>query len=472
MLNACNTATNPGRTAAPDHDIPGKNSVKIAETPRATGIQSSLLPSQRNRRSAIPSGTAKTSPDTAGNSCLTTSASPLQPDKPFQQIVFRNDHDTTISLLEGTVLKFPARFFIFDGTKKEVKTPVTLLVKEFYKNSDILTAGITTRSDGDILETGGMVYLEATSEGKRCVPAPGKFFELRFPYSGDMKGMQLFDGYKDENRKISWKPAPKEPSNEIFTVVENQPEYPGGETALYANFINNIRYPKEAKELGISGTVFLTFVVEKDGSCQDIRVLRDIGDGCGEEAIRVMKMMPPWNPGKQRGVSVRVQLTLPVRFILDGSWGSAGPASQANARFNFPDSTYKPIPRQINQESTYSRILRSGKLGWLNCDRYIIFSNPLITFTIEDDHPDESDMAMIYRKVRIVLSPSWIRNGKIVFSGVPQNEKVTIVGTRHRQNRLYLATRETVISASTEPQLVYIEVTEKQYRDTIDGLSR
>ncbi len=81
-------------------------------------------------------------------------------------------------------------------------------------------------------------------------------------------------------------------------------------------------------------------------------------------------------------------------------------------------------------------------------------------------------MAMIYRNVRVVLTPSWIRNGKFAFPGVPQNEKVTIVATRHRQNRFFLATRETVISASPEPQLDFKEVTEKQYRDAIDGLSR
>ena len=119
-----------------------------------------------------------------------------------------------------------------------------------------------------------MVYLEATSEGKTCIPVLGKSFELRFPYPVDTKEMRLFDGYEDENGKISWKPATPEPCNEIFTVVEDQPGYPGGETAMYANFINNIRYPKEAKKLGISGTVFLTFVVEKDGSYPEIRKTR------------------------------------------------------------------------------------------------------------------------------------------------------------------------------------------------------
>ncbi|MCK9422782.1 MAG: energy transducer TonB [Bacteroidales bacterium] len=103
---------------------------------------------------------------------------------------------------------------------------------------------------------------------------------------------------------------------EIFTVVEEQPGYPGGEEARISFLQSNIKYPEEAKELGIQGKVFVTFVVEVDGSITDVRVLRGIGGGCDEEAIRVVKSMPKWIPGKQRGVPVRVQFNLPIKFTL------------------------------------------------------------------------------------------------------------------------------------------------------------
>ena len=103
---------------------------------------------------------------------------------------------------------------------------------------------------------------------------------------------------------------------ELFTVVEEQPCYPGGDDARILYLQNNIRYPEEAKELGIQGKVFVTFVVETDGSLTDIKVLRGIGGGCDEEAIRVIKNMPKWIPGKQRGVQVRVQFNLPINFKL------------------------------------------------------------------------------------------------------------------------------------------------------------
>ena len=103
---------------------------------------------------------------------------------------------------------------------------------------------------------------------------------------------------------------------EIFTVVENDPEFPGGMDALYKYLRENIKYPQIAKENNITGRVFVTFVVEKDGSIANPRILRDIGGGCGQEAIRVVKAMPKWTPGKQRGKPVRVQFNLPVSFNL------------------------------------------------------------------------------------------------------------------------------------------------------------
>jgi len=105
---------------------------------------------------------------------------------------------------------------------------------------------------------------------------------------------------------------------EIFTVVEESPSFAGGEESRIKFLQQNISYPQVAKEAGIQGTVFVTFVVEVDGSVSDVKVLRGIGGGCDEEAIRVVRSMPKWSPGKQRGRPVRVQFNMPIKFILQG----------------------------------------------------------------------------------------------------------------------------------------------------------
>lgn len=125
----------------------------------------------------------------------------------------------------------------------------------------------------------------------------------------------------DDTKNIEITPVVIEQEEEvveeaIFTVVENDPEFPGGMEALYKYLAQNMKYPQLARDNGITGKVYVTFVVEKDGSIANPKVLRDIGGGCGQEAIRVIKSMPKWTPGKQRGKPVRVQFNLPVNFSL------------------------------------------------------------------------------------------------------------------------------------------------------------
>lgn len=108
----------------------------------------------------------------------------------------------------------------------------------------------------------------------------------------------------------------EEVEEEIFVFVEDNPEFPGGEQAMYSFLRDNIKYPQLARENNITGKVYIKFVVEKDGSISNVRIMRDIGGGCGNEAVRVVKSMPKWKPGKQRGKAVRAEFNLPVQFNL------------------------------------------------------------------------------------------------------------------------------------------------------------
>lgn len=108
----------------------------------------------------------------------------------------------------------------------------------------------------------------------------------------------------------------QKPDSPLFTVVEEMPQFPGGEEARMKYMQENIKYPVDAKKKGIQGKVFVSFVVEKDGKVSDVKVLRGIGGGCDEEAVRVISNMPDWIPGKQKGEAVRVQFNTPIHFTL------------------------------------------------------------------------------------------------------------------------------------------------------------
>ena len=109
---------------------------------------------------------------------------------------------------------------------------------------------------------------------------------------------------------------PKEETDEIFTVVEESATPKGGMQAFYKFVGEKIKYPAQARRMGIEGRVFVEFVINKDGSLSDVRSIKGIGAGCDEEAVRIIQSAPAWNPGKQRGKSVKQRYTLPIIFKL------------------------------------------------------------------------------------------------------------------------------------------------------------
>ena len=112
-------------------------------------------------------------------------------------------------------------------------------------------------------------------------------------------------------------PVEEEEEEVVFVVVESMPEFPGGQQALFKYLSENVKYPVIAQENGIQGKVICQFTVNKDGSIVDVQVVRSGGDpSLDKEAIRVIKTMPKWKPGKQRGKPVRVKYTVPVNFKL------------------------------------------------------------------------------------------------------------------------------------------------------------
>lgn len=103
----------------------------------------------------------------------------------------------------------------------------------------------------------------------------------------------------------------------LFSVVEVMPQYPGGQIAMMKYIMENMKYPEQAMKEGIQGRVTVRFIVEKDGSISDVRPIHSVHTLLDKEAVRVVKSMPKWTPGKQNGKPVRVQLIVPIMFKLN-----------------------------------------------------------------------------------------------------------------------------------------------------------
>ncbi|HEX8531623.1 MAG TPA: TonB family protein [Cytophagales bacterium] len=122
-------------------------------------------------------------------------------------------------------------------------------------------------------------------------------------------------GTSPGGEKTAAAPLAGPPPGAIYMVVEHMPEFVGGMEGLVKYMGDNLVYPKEAAANKVTGTVFVSFIINTDGSVSDVQVLRGIGSGCNEEALRVVQHMPAWLPGKQSGQPVAVRYSLPIRFV-------------------------------------------------------------------------------------------------------------------------------------------------------------
>ncbi|MBR1468733.1 MAG: energy transducer TonB [Prevotella sp.] len=132
----------------------------------------------------------------------------------------------------------------------------------------------------------------------------------------DVKGNDDKDGEVLKLKETVAQPEPKPVEEKVFEVVEHMPSFPGGDKALLDYLGSNIKYPAVAQENGVQGRVVVSFVVEKDGSITDVKVVRSVDPSLDKEATRVVKSMPKWIPGKQNGSPVRVKFNVPVSFKL------------------------------------------------------------------------------------------------------------------------------------------------------------
>lgn len=155
-------------------------------------------------------------------------------------------------------------------------------------------------------------------------PPPPKFTEVLNIVENDVEleeELEIEDSEVDEDTQIEFVEISSEEEDidetVIFQIVETMPSFPGGEAAMMRFLSDNIDYPTIAQENGISGRVYVNFVVGKSGEISQVKVVRGVDPALDQEAVRVVNKMPKWNPGQQRGKAVNVSFMLPINFVLN-----------------------------------------------------------------------------------------------------------------------------------------------------------
>ncbi|MBK0377972.1 M56 family metallopeptidase [Mucilaginibacter segetis] len=194
--------------------------------------------------------------------------------------------------------------------------------------------------------------VRAMKNGPKWIPGKQNGKSVRVQYTVPVS-FALTDDTVGDN-----KPETAQP-NKVFTAVEVLPSFPGGEAAFYDYLHKALKYPAKARENKTEGRVIATFVIQKDGSIRDIKIVRGIGDGADEEAVRVLKGMPKWNPGVQNGRAVAVQYSVPISFALNDV--TPDPNKGGKVGFKSADSTYRSKNLLTNSDGTHPLIIVDGK---------------------------------------------------------------------------------------------------------------
>lgn len=200
-------------------------------------------------------------------------------------------------------------------------------IEGYVKNSDgkpLVGAVITKKgsSEGTITDVNGYFKLNVNTDNSRLIISFVGFETREINIEGITEvtvQMNSQENMLDEMVVVSGS-GERLKEEPIFTTVEEQPEFPGGVGEMYQYIAERIKYPSPAQRANVQGKVFVKFVVQKNGDIGDIKVLKGIGFGCDEEAVRVISKMPKWKPGKQNGNPVNVYFTMPIAFRLESGF--------------------------------------------------------------------------------------------------------------------------------------------------------
>ena len=392
-----------------------------------------------------------------------------------------NSADTAFLSTDGVLVSVPENAFLLNG--QPYKDPAVIQWQEALDGASIVKSGLSTTSDGKLLETQGMFSFSAkTKTGEQLTINPKVGVYVQVPVDEYKEGMQLFDGEKDANGMINWVkprelekiPLPVSMADLDFYPPEyeaklnelkarkgktyrdslylsfeednlnndstmNQPSLPfriasesveifppieasfmGGAQALKVYFFENIHYPQDAVDRNIEGIVYVDLVISESGNISDVFVNRGVHESIDKEAVRVVKEMPPWYPAQDlTGKFVPSQITIPITFVLEGEPDSIEP---------FRDQEETPLV-PINKVDSVVEIAESANQIYIPPSSVLAFWKPKFNNTLLATREFEARMQEIHRTCDKSVLDIYVKNLKkpmheldkrVVNKGYPQ----------------------------------------------------
>ncbi|MBN2611682.1 MAG: TonB family protein [Bacteroidales bacterium] len=392
------------------------------------------------------------------------------PKKEVQEFYIDNTKDTTLYGNEGTLIKIPANSIWPKSSTNKFK----IVFSDYYSNTDIIFNKLTTRTDSEILETGGMINIEIFDNEVKC--SLKENIQIGFPVQSVRNNeMEIFQGVEDNEGYIIWRQNSDEEAfftstSSTFVIAEEMPEFQGGGLNNFQRFIqSNITYPQVAIDSGYCGRVFVSFIVGSDGSITNARIVRGSHSSLNAEALRVVSQAPKWTPGRQRGQNVPVQMTFPINFMLDDDCvfvvDTLGSGGEFYSIVN--DSTFEES--SVEQINYY--IFNTLALGWINCDWYGFRDKPKTNQKVIVKGLGDLSTHLIFSEYNVVLSGSKYKD-YFIFNGTPKNEKIRVLGIKRIGEKVFFVLEKTTVSSQAIKLDNFTEITFDDLKQKLDDLKR
>jgi TonB family protein len=360
--------------------------------------------------------------------------------------------DTLLIGAEGTKIRIPANAFVAEKDGKPAKAKIQIRLREYYQLPDLLLARLSTSSNGELLETGGTIHIEANAAGDAYRLAAGKTLEYAFPYKTEKKNMQLFNGTWTADGTINWtlEKSPVNPASKVYSFSEKMPAFPGGNSALSLFLSKNAKYPEKARAEGLSGKVFVEFVVLEDGTISNPTVIRSSNPIFDQSALGAVRKLQKFDPGMQGGKAVAVKMTIPVVYRIDGGTIISIPNNDS-------------LLQKENTQNIRDYVLRGATLGWINCDRFL--KNAVVgpmTVQLPNEKARDMTVDLVLHNYRACVGGTVLKNG-FFYNRVPKGEPASLVLTKKDATGLYYAVVAIKTASSINPSIDFKPV-------TVDGL--
>jgi hypothetical protein len=366
---------------------------------------------------------------------------------------------------------------------KDGSTPTSTIkieLKEYYSISDILSKNLSTISNGRLLETGGMINIQAFSDGKELELKNGKEVIIHFPKDDSKSGMQLFSESQSDSKTdaIEWKEEPMTVGYEIDTITPFIIKYKDLDseymeltdgTNIWNWLEDNIVLTTKERDYVRFRDVRITFDVSKLGKVTNVKLGKGFDRKICKRLVKIIEETPSLKPFKRSGnpIVMECSVLFEINFIP--------PKYKENTNYlktiegNYPDFGNKSI-NEIDQVELNYYILNSAKLGWLNCDRFVDDPSPKVTMNVKLKKPQDHKVKLIYKDLKSVLIPR-IKGKTQYFEGIPENKDVTLMIIRQTKGKLEMSITQHQTKDGNINQFKFKEYTMSELKKELEKLN-